>query len=92
MRAAVRGKDLVLTSFTAAIFLACAPTTAVAENPLVTLNVTIRGWHLLSRCPVAQSDWHDHPVVRRPVPHHPTAASALDDNSIQRRTADPKSR
>jgi hypothetical protein len=40
MRAAVRGKDLVLTSFTAAIFLACAPTTAVAENPLVTLNVT----------------------------------------------------
>jgi Chitobiase/beta-hexosaminidase C-terminal domain/Legume lectin domain len=32
------------------------------------------------------------PVVRRPVPHHPTAASALDDNSIQRRTADPKSR
>jgi hypothetical protein len=32
------------------------------------------------------------PVVRRPVPHHPAAASALDDNSIQRRTADPKSR
>jgi hypothetical protein len=40
MRAAVRGKDLALALLTAAIFLACAPTTAVAENPLVTLSVT----------------------------------------------------
>jgi hypothetical protein len=40
MRAAVRGKNLTLTLFTAAIFLGCAPTTAVAENLLVTLSVT----------------------------------------------------
>lgn len=40
MRATVRGKDLALILFTAAIFLACAPKTAVAENPLITLSVT----------------------------------------------------
>jgi len=32
------------------------------------------------------------PVVRRPMPHHPTASATLDDNNIQRRTANPNSR
>jgi hypothetical protein len=40
MRAALRAEDLALALLTAVIFLACAPRTAVAENPLMTLSVT----------------------------------------------------
>jgi len=40
MRAALQGKELARALFTAIIFLACAPKTAVAENPFMTLSVT----------------------------------------------------